>query len=84
VSDTELIDEIKAHLPIPAYAGRDLCRHLLLKGKNITPETELKIIEVIEYGEEGGIVCCLDAMLPDALCDIVNPAQDKAGSSSIR
>ena len=63
---TELIDEMKAHLPIPAYAGRDLCRHLLSKGKNITPETELKIIQVIESGEEGGIVCCLDAMLPDA------------------
>jgi hypothetical protein len=36
------------------------------KEKNITPETELKIIDVIESGEEDGIVCCLDAMLPDA------------------
>jgi len=62
VGDTELIDEIKSHLPIPAYASRDLSNFLLKNGKNITPETELMITEVIESGDDGGIVCLLDVI----------------------
>ncbi len=60
VADTELIDEMKSHLPIPAYASMDLSSYLLMNGKDITPETELKIIEVAESGDEAGIVCFLD------------------------
>ena len=37
VGNMELIDEMKSHLPIPAYASRDLSNYLLNNGKNITP-----------------------------------------------
>jgi hypothetical protein len=60
VNDTELIDEMKVHLPIPAYASRDLSILLVKNGMDITPERELKIIKVAESGEEGGIACFLD------------------------
>jgi hypothetical protein len=56
VRDTELIDEMKSHLPIPAYASPDLSKYLIKNGKDITPETELMITEVFESGEDGGIV----------------------------
>jgi hypothetical protein len=62
VGDTELIDEMKCHLPIPAYASRDLSNYLLKNGKDITPETELMITKVVESGDDGGIVCLLDVM----------------------
>ncbi len=62
MGDTELIDEIKNHLPIPAYASQDLSNFLLKNGKNITPETELMITKVIESGDDGGIVCVLDVI----------------------
>jgi hypothetical protein len=62
VGDTELIDEMKSHLPIPAYASRDLSNYFLKNGKDITPETELMITKVVESGDDGGIVCLLDVM----------------------
>ena len=62
VADTELIDEMKSHLPIPAYASRDLSKYLLKNGKDITPETELMITKVVESGDEGGIACLLDVV----------------------
>ena len=62
MGDTELIDEMKSHLPIPAYASRDLSNYLLKNGKDITPETELMITKVVESGDDGGIVCLLDVM----------------------
>ncbi|HNY35635.1 MAG TPA: hypothetical protein PKK68_13350, partial [Methanothrix soehngenii] len=55
-----LIDEMKAHLPITAYASRDLSKALIANGFNITPEKELKILNAVESGEEGGIACFLD------------------------
>ena len=51
---------MKSHLPIPAYASRDLSNYLLKNGKDITPETELMITKVVESGDEGGIACLLD------------------------
>lgn len=60
VNDTELIDEMKVHLPIPAYASRDLSKLLVKNGMDITPEKEVKIIKVAQSGEEGGIACFLD------------------------
>lgn len=56
----ELIDEMKAHLPIPAYANRDLSRLLIENGLEVTPDRELKIIKLAESGKEGGIACFLD------------------------
>ena len=55
-----LIDEMKAHLPITAYASRDLSKTLIANGFDVTPEKELKILNVVESGEEGGIACFLD------------------------
>ena len=49
-------------MPIPAYASRDLSNFLLKNGKNITQETELMITQVVESGEDGGIVCVLDVI----------------------
>ena len=60
VSDMELIDEMKGHLPISSYASRDLSKLLIKNGMDITSEKELKIIKVAESGEEGGIACFLD------------------------
>jgi hypothetical protein len=40
VSDMELIDEMKGHLPISAYASRDLSKLLIKNGMDITPEKE--------------------------------------------
>lgn len=62
MGDTELIDEMKSHLPIPAYASRNLSNYLLKNGKDITPQTELMITKVVESGDDGGIVCLLDVM----------------------
>jgi hypothetical protein len=61
----ELIDEMKSHLPIPACASRDLSKCLITNGINITPETEFLITDVIESGDEGGIMCLLDVMNPE-------------------
>jgi hypothetical protein len=66
VGETELIDEIKSHLPIPAYASRDLSNYLLRNGKDITPERELMITEVVDSGDEGGIACLLDVIDSEA------------------
>ncbi len=62
----ELIDEMKSHLPIPAYASRDLSKYLLRNGKDITPDTELMITKVVESGDEGGIVCLLEVTNSDS------------------
>ncbi len=56
----ELIDEMNVHLPIPAFANRDLSRLLIKNGMDIKPEKELKIIKVAQSGEVGGIACFLD------------------------
>jgi len=62
----ELIDEMKSCLPIPACASRDLSKYLIKNGINITPETEFMITKVVESGDEGGIICLLDVMNPEA------------------
>jgi hypothetical protein len=66
VGDTELIDEIKSQLPIPAYASRDLSRYLIRNGKDIRTDTELMIIQVADSGDEGGIACLLGVMNPES------------------
>jgi len=58
VGDTELIDEMMSHLPIPAYASLDLSNYLLKNGKDLTPETEFMITKVVESGDDGGKSVC--------------------------
>jgi hypothetical protein len=57
---------MKSHLPIPAFAGMDLSKYLIKNGKSITLETELMITNVVESADEGGIMCLLDLMNPEA------------------
>ncbi len=56
----ELIDEMRAHLPILVHASVELSKLLILNGFDITPETQLNIIDVADSGDEGGIACFLD------------------------
>lgn len=49
---------MKSHLPIPAFAGMDLSKYLIKNGKSITLE--------VESADEGGIMCLLDLMNPEA------------------
>lgn len=62
----ELIDEMKIQLPIPAYASQDLSRYLVMNGKDIRPDTELKIIQVVDSGNDGGIACLIDMVGSDS------------------
>lgn len=62
----QLIDEMKSHLPIPVYPTKELGSYLSQNGKNITADTELMITKVFDSGYEGGIVCLLEGMIPEA------------------
>ena len=62
----ELIDEMKSHLLIPVYPTKDLSSYLCKNGKDITADTELMITDVCDSGDEGGIVCLLDLMIPES------------------
>ena len=53
----ELIEEMEAHLPIPARPSRELFDLLRDKGKDITLNTELNITKVYDSGDMGGIMC---------------------------
>ena len=70
----ELIDEMKSHLPIPAYASRDLSNYLLNNGINTKSKS----------GDEGGIMCFVGCDESGDLCHLNNAAQGKAGPSSVR
>jgi hypothetical protein len=53
----ELIEEMEKHLPIPAYASRELYQLLRDQGKNINLNTKLKVTKVFDSGDMGGIMC---------------------------
>lgn len=53
----ELIEEMKKHLPIPAYPSRQLYELLREQGKNVKLNTELTIDSVFDSGDMGGIMC---------------------------
>ena len=55
---TELIDKIKAVLPISAYPTKKLCSSLKNNnGIKVKPKNLLEIADVINMGNEGGICC---------------------------
>ncbi len=54
-----LMEEMKKHLPIPAYPSRELYQLLKSHGKDIKLSTELKITNVFDSGEAGGIMCSI-------------------------
>jgi len=58
----ELVEEMKAHLPIPVRAGPQLVQVLRGKGIHIKAKHTLAIEEVLYLGDEGGIMCGLAGM----------------------
>lgn len=55
----ELIGEMKSYLPIPVDSSKELRRLLRKQGKNIDINTKLKITDVFDSGDAGGIVCSI-------------------------
>ncbi len=55
-----LIDQIKAHLPLPVYAGRELIRTLRDKGIRMKARRRIMVNDVLYAGDEGGILCALE------------------------
>lgn len=58
---TALIQDLKAHLPVPAKATKPLCDLLRRQSIDISPTTHLEIIDVVYMGDEGGICCAIKA-----------------------
>lgn len=55
----ELIEEMESYLPIPVYASKELQQLLRKQGKDMDINTELKITNVFDSGDAGGIVCSI-------------------------
>ncbi len=55
-----LLEEMKQHLPIPARPTKELSKHLQKKGIRIDMNLDLKIIDVFDSGDIGGIVCAVE------------------------
>lgn len=53
----ELVEKIKEHLPIDAYAGKGLVYTLAQQGIKIKKKQRIKIEHVHYLGDEGGISC---------------------------
>ena len=56
---TVLIQQMEAHLPIPAQATNALVRTLRASGVNIASKRRMQIEKVVYLGDEGGIGCGL-------------------------
>jgi hypothetical protein len=59
MTTAQLIESMEEHLPIPAYAGKELRELLRSKGKDISRGTELQIDKVFDSGDTGGIMCSI-------------------------
>ncbi|MEN6334969.1 MAG: hypothetical protein ABFE01_11955 [Phycisphaerales bacterium] len=55
----DLVEEMKAHLPIPVHAGHQLIQVMRDKGVHIKAKHSLAIEYVHYLGDDGGIVCGL-------------------------
>jgi hypothetical protein len=53
----ELLHNMAAHLPIPAYATNALVRSLREREIKITSKRRVHIEKVLYFGDEGGIMC---------------------------
>jgi len=54
-----LLEEMKQYLPIPARPTRELCQVLGQKGTHLDPDQDIEIIDVLDSGDMGGIVCTI-------------------------
>ncbi len=57
----QLIKEIEAHLPLPAYATPELSHSLRQQGKHMRADEELQVTSVLDSGEMGGILCGIES-----------------------
>ncbi|MBM4026585.1 MAG: hypothetical protein FJ280_14470 [Planctomycetes bacterium] len=60
----ELVEEMKAHLPIPVHAGPQLIQMMRNEGVHLKAKHTLAIEEVLYLGDDGGIMCALAGMGP--------------------
>ena len=54
---TELVERMKAALPIPARPTQQLTELLRTKGVSLGADPKLQITDVLYAGDEGGITC---------------------------
>ena len=54
---SQLIRDMKTHLPIPVYPTAQLSENLREHGKTLCPQEEAHVHSVIDMGDTGGIVC---------------------------
>jgi hypothetical protein len=57
-----LISEMRKHLPIPVDATSDLLKELKRRGASFKQMNALKIMEVEDSGDMGGIICKVEGM----------------------
>jgi hypothetical protein len=58
-STMELIEQMKAQLPIPVYPGNAFIQMMREKGIRIKSKQRLEIEQVFYAGDDGGIMCGL-------------------------
>jgi len=54
-----LLEEMKQYLPIPTRPTRELCQILGQKETHLDPDQDIEIIDVLDSGDMGGIVCTI-------------------------
>jgi uncharacterized protein YjbI with pentapeptide repeats len=58
---TNLVQEIKKHMPIPAYPSKELMELICKKGKEIDPSNEVQINDAFDSEDAGSILCSIVA-----------------------
>jgi hypothetical protein len=56
----ELIKEIEAHLPLPAYPTPELAQMLRQKGLAASKDEALQVTSAHDSGEMGGLMCAVE------------------------
>ena len=52
-----LMDQMQAHLPIPAFPTKEVVRTLLRQGAQVSVDCALSVKHVLYFSDEGGIAC---------------------------
>ena len=53
----ELMDQMQAHLPMPAFPTKEIVRTLRRQGARVSVDRALAVRRVLYLGDEGGIAC---------------------------
>jgi hypothetical protein len=56
-----LMDQLQAHLPMPAFPTKEIVRTLRRQGAKVSVERAVSVKHVLYLGDEGGIGCALTA-----------------------